>query len=246
MNYKAFHKLSYGLYIVASEWNGKKAGYIGNTVFQITSSPQQIAVSCHKNNFSAQIIKNSGIFSISILQKEVSTSLIGIFGFTSGREIEKFKEIKTIRSVTGAPIVTDSALAWFDCRIVNSIDVGSHILFIAEVVESEVISEGEPLTYLYYREKYKMLSPKNAPTYIESSLVETFQQPEVIEKKSEPSVFDNDTYICSICGHTYDPEEGGPRLEFHPAPHSVTSRMIIDAQSAMQERIISDMFFKSK
>ncbi|MEN8118520.1 MAG: flavin reductase, partial [Bacteroidota bacterium] len=80
MNYNAFHKLSYGLYIIATELNGEKVGYIGNTAFQITAEPSKVAISCNKNNYSAQKILDSKKFSISILKKEVETSLIGKFG----------------------------------------------------------------------------------------------------------------------------------------------------------------------
>ena len=91
MKYKAFHKLSYGLYIIATELEDKKYGYIGNTAFQITSEPSQIAISSHKDNFSTDKIIGSGKFSISVLKKEVNTSLIGEFGFMSGAEFDKFR-----------------------------------------------------------------------------------------------------------------------------------------------------------
>ena len=108
MKYKAFHKLSYGLYIIATEFEGTKFGYIGNTAFQVTSEPSQIAISSHKKNFTTEKILKSGKFSISVLKKEVNTSLIGEFGFMSGADFDKFRNVKTITSVTGAPIVVDS------------------------------------------------------------------------------------------------------------------------------------------
>lgn len=215
MNYKAFHKLSYGLFIVASEFEGKKAGYIGNTVFQVTSEPPQIAISCHKKNESLEVIMKSGAFSVSVLKKEVSTSLIGEFGFMSGSDIDKFARVKIEKQVTGAPIVLDSAMAWFDCRVVNSVDVGSHILIIGEVLESRLISDDEPLTYAFYREKYKMFSPKNSPTYIEKSKLDSEptppkSQPEVATgtHTEDVSVDDETPYICTICGYVYRPEDG--------------------------------------
>lgn len=215
MNYKAFHKFSYGLYIIASEYNGIKCGYIGNTAFQVTSEPAQIAISCHKKNYSAGIIQNSGIFSISVLKKEVDTSLIGTFGFMSGNDFDKFRNSKTITSVTGAPIVIDYTLAWFDCRVVNTIDVGSHILFIGEVAESDILSGEEPLTYDYYREKYKMLSSKNAPTYIEPSKIEDLAVADTSGKvpdKESSEEKDMEPYICTICGFHYNPDEGDQSL----------------------------------
>ena len=78
MKLRAFHKLSYGLYLVASVYEGKKAGYIANTVFQVTSKPPLIAISCHKDNRSTEIIRKSGIFSVSVLKKELDVKIIGV------------------------------------------------------------------------------------------------------------------------------------------------------------------------
>jgi len=220
MKLKAFHKLSYGLYLIASEYQGKKAGYIANTTFQVTSEPPQIAISCHKNNQTTQIILDSGIFSISVLKKDVNMKIIGDFGFMSSNDIDKFNGIHTITAKTGAPIVLDSAVAWFDCKVVKSIDLGSHYLIIGEVLVSDEISDEEPLTYQYYREKYKMYSPKNSPTYIEKSLLEAepvVSPTEIKEEESEHEhIFDGQSYVCVICGFTYNPEEGDPSMGIAP------------------------------
>jgi len=223
MNYKAFHKLSYGLYIIATELNGKKFGYIGNTAFQITSEPSQILISSHKNNYSTSKILESKKFSISVLKKEVNTSLIGEFGFMSGADIDKFRNIETITSATGAPIIVDSTVAWFDCKVVNFIDVGSHILIIGEVLNSDMLSGEEPLTYDYYREKYKMLAPKNAPTYVEKEKLQNDKVPDSVIKpeqkdeiRTEKTEADLSAYICNICGFQYDPAEGDPAMGIPP------------------------------
>lgn len=223
MKYKAFHKLSYGLYLIATELNGTKYGYIGNTAFQVTADPSQIAISSHKKNFTTDKILESKKFSISVLKKEVNTSLIGEFGFMSGSDFDKFRNVETISSVTGAPIVVDSSVAWFDCKVVNSVDVGSHILIIGEVMDSDVISGEEPLTYDYYREKYKMLAPKNAPTYVDKEKLEKEVVPEAEtkpEQKEEPVLKEtsgeHSSFTCSICGFEYNPEEGDPALGIPP------------------------------
>jgi flavin reductase (DIM6/NTAB) family NADH-FMN oxidoreductase RutF/rubredoxin len=223
MKFKAFHKLSYGLYIIATEIDGKKFGYIGNTAFQVTSSPSQIIISSHKNNFTTSKILESKKFAISVLQKEVNTALIGVFGFMSGADTDKFSNIKTISSVTGAPIITDSCVAWFDCRVVNSFDVGSHILILAEVLESDVLSGEEPLTYDYYRNKYKMLAPKNAPTFVNKEKLESETVPEPVvkvevqeETKPEMAAENLSSYTCKICGFQYNPEEGDPAMGIPP------------------------------
>lgn len=223
MKYKAFHRLSYGLYLIATELNGQKSGYIGNTAFQVTSEPSQIAISSHKKNYTTQQILESGKFSLSVLKKEVDTSLIGEFGFMSSTDIDKFRNIETFTSETGAPIIADSSVAWFDCKVVNSVDVGTHVLIIGEVLNSDVISGEEPLTYAYYREKYKMLAPKNAPTYIEKSKLDSEVVPEPagkVKQEPEPEQKQTDempgTFTCTICGFQYNPEEGDPTAGIPP------------------------------
>lgn len=221
MKYKAFHKLSYGLYLITTRHNGQNAGYIGNTVFQVTSEPSQIAISSHKKNASTEKILQSKIFSISVLGKNASTSLIGEFGFMSGTDIDKFRNVKTKTAKTGAPIVLDSAVAWFDCKVVATQDVGSHILIIGEVLDSEVVSDEEPLTYAYYREKYKMLSPKNSPTYIEKEKLEkeetpAKQQQTDSQKDEQQEGSSMDSFTCQICGFQYNPEEGDPTAGIPP------------------------------
>jgi len=214
MKLKAFHKLSYGLYLVASEYQGKKSGYIANTAFQVTSDPEQLAISCHKMNKTTQVILESGIFSVSVLNKEVNMKIIGDFGFMSSTDIDKFNGINTITSKTGAPIVLDSSVAWFDCKVVSYVDLGSHYLIIGEVLDAEVISDDEPLTYQHYRDKYKMYSPKNSPTFIEKSLLDAEFSASVGEE-NEPEhehIFDGESYVCVICGFTYNPEEGDPSM----------------------------------
>jgi rubredoxin/flavin reductase (DIM6/NTAB) family NADH-FMN oxidoreductase RutF len=217
MKYKALHKLSYGVYIISTSYNGKYYGYIGNTVFQVTSSPPQIAISCHKDNVSTSMILKSRIFSVSVLRKETDTSLIGRFGFMSSDTIDKFANINTIKAVTGAPVVTDDTIAWFDCEVVSVTDAGSHIIIIGLIKDSGLLSDEDPLTYGYYREKYKMLSPANAPTYIEEAKLEKEDIPgKGSEAAGEEGLSDNDIYTCSICGYRYDPAEGDPASNIPP------------------------------
>jgi flavin reductase (DIM6/NTAB) family NADH-FMN oxidoreductase RutF/rubredoxin len=218
MDHKAFAKISYGLYIVATEFEGEKAGYIANTVFQVTSSPPQIAISCHKDNHTLGVLLKSGIFSVSILKKEASTGLIGTFGYMSGKDVDKFSQVKTIVKSTGAPVMTDSCMAWLDCRVEKILDLGSHILFVGLVLESDICSDDEPLTYDWYRTKYKLLSPKNSPTYIGSEATakpEVTVKQEVTVEKHEDSE-DKESYICTICGHVYYPDEGDSSLGIPP------------------------------
>ena len=133
----------------------------------------------------------------------------------SSSDIDKFASVKTTTAVTGAPLILDESIAWFDCKVVQRVDAGSHMLVIGKVLDSRIISDEEPLTYDYYREKYKMLAPKNAPTYIEQSKLE---EPVVSEDKEEEPVSEQEPeeHICIICGFKYKEEEGDPTVGIPP------------------------------
>jgi ferric-chelate reductase [NAD(P)H] len=165
MQLEALHKLSYGMYIVSSINGEKNNGQIANTVFQITSEPAQIAVSINRQNFTHEFISSSKVFSVSILDQNTPMTLIGRFGFKSGRTVDKFNEVKFTKGKTGSPLVTDNTIGAIECEVVNSIDCGTHTIFIGKVVDANIIASGEPMTYAYYHEVKKGLSPKTAPTY---------------------------------------------------------------------------------
>lgn len=102
-----------------------------------------------------------------MLAKETPLKFIGLFGFRSGRDIDKFKNIKYKVGVTGAPIVLENTLAYLEAEVIASLDVGDHTIFIGKVVEGEILKEGEPLTYDYYHKIIRGKTPQSAPTYIE-------------------------------------------------------------------------------
>ena len=208
INVESFFKISYGLFLVTAKHLDTKAGYVANTVFQVTAQPPKFGISCNKDNFSAEIIKKSGAFAFSVLGEKASTGLIGDFGYRSSRETDKFKGVNYFIGETGSPIVTDSCVAWFDCKLTESIDVGSHLLFIGEVIASDLIdASAKSLTYAYYREVMKGFSPKNAPTYIDKSKIKE----EVVSKSQE-----NELWQCQLCHYTYETEKGDPISGIEP------------------------------
>lgn len=203
MNFEAFFKISYGLYVISSEANGRKNGYVANTAFQVTAEPPQIAISCNKDNFTTHLIEQSRAFSISILEEQASSELIGLFGYKSGKDLEKFDQVRYVKGQTGVPILTQDCIAWFECRLTQQFDVGTHILFIGEIINNDLLNDQkEPLTYAFYRNVKKGKAPKNAPTYIKPE--ETQVKPKV---SSSPT---NRKYKCLVCDHIYDPNEGDP------------------------------------
>ncbi len=218
MDKRALHKLSYGVYIVTSVYEGEKAGYVANTVFQVSSDPPVLAISCHKNNATLRSILGSGIFAVTVLEKETAAALIGEFGYFSGTESDKFSKVRHLDKTTGAPVIMDSCTAWLDCRVVATLDVGTHLLITGEVVDAAVVSEAEPLTYAWYREKFRASSPKNAPTYNDSpekiSPVEKVTPAPDLKAVEEEA--DSEPYICTICGYIYRPVEGDPSERIPP------------------------------
>jgi len=203
---EALYKISYGLYIVTSGDRNQGNGFVSNTVFQVTSQPQRFAVCCNKDNYSASFIQQFKAFAISILAQDTSAELIGKFGYKSGREMNKMTDVKVIFKETNVPIVLDSSLAFFECKLVDVFDVGTHWIFIGELVSAEIVDDtGEPLTYAYYREVKKGFSPKNAPTYIDQSKIETKTENAMSKK-----------FKCPICGYIYD--EAEEKVKFSDLP----------------------------
>ena len=166
MNLKALYSLSYGLYVVASQKQGKLNAQIANTVIQVTSEPPTISVCINKQNLTHEFITESKVFVASVLSQDAPLSFIGHFGFKSGRDVDKLKDVNYKLGEAKAPIVLDHSLAYLEAKAVNQVDVGTHTIFIGELVGGDVLGEGEPMTYAYYRQVKRGTTPKTAPSYI--------------------------------------------------------------------------------
>jgi len=201
MNLKALHKLGYGLYVVCSKKGDNFNGQIANTVFQVCSEPPTIAVAINKQNLTSSFMSESKVFTVSILSQDTPLSFIGSFGFRSGRDVDKFQAVDYKVGRTGAPIVLDNALAYLEAEVIDQMDIGTHTMFIGEVVAADVLKEGEPMTYAYYHQVKRGSTPKTAPLYIED-------KKEAVSKMAE--------YRCTVCGYIYDPEKGDPEGNIKP------------------------------
>jgi ferric-chelate reductase [NAD(P)H] len=162
---KAFRDLSYGLYIVTSRDEDRLNGQIVNTVIQVTSDPPRVAVIINKKNLTHEFISKSKVFGVSVLQESAPISFFGPFGFRSGRDVDKLAKVTFKRGFTGCPLLTENTLSVLEAEVFDQIDLGTHAIFIGNVVNSEVLKIGQPLTYRYYHEVLKGKSPPNAPTY---------------------------------------------------------------------------------
>lgn len=193
MNLKALHKLNYGLYIVTSTKGNRLNGQIANSVFQITSEPPTIAVSINKNNLTWEFIKESGVFVVSVLCQDTPLSFIGHFGFKSGRDVDKFEGLHYKTGQTKVPVVLDNTVSYMEARVTKEMDVGTHTIFIGEIIDADILNERTCMTYDYYQQVKLGATPRTAPSYIENT------------KEAMPRM---DKYKCLVCGWIYDPELG--------------------------------------
>jgi ferric-chelate reductase [NAD(P)H] len=163
---RAFRDLSYGLYIVTSRDGEKLNGQIVNTVIQVTSDPPRVAVIINKKNLTHACILKSRAFGVSVLDESAPLTFFGPFGFRSGRDFDKLSKVQFKAGVTGCPLVTEHALSVLEAKVFEQIELGTHTIFIGDVVGTEVLKAGRPLTYRYYHEELKGKPSKNAPTYV--------------------------------------------------------------------------------
>lgn len=216
MDIKALYDISYGLYVVSVKNGEKTNGQIANTVFQLTSEPQKVGVCINKMNFTHECIRESKRFGVSILAEDTPMEIIGLFGFRSGRDTDKFAGIKTISAQGGSPILADYCIGYLECELIREVDVGSHTLFIGVLSDAMVIKKANPMTYAYYHEVKRGTAPKTAPTY---------REPE----SNQPTVGDGKQsgmkggvqgglirYRCTICGYIYDPASGDAENGIEP------------------------------
>ncbi len=165
MDTKAFYKITYGLYIVSTRCDGRDCGCIVNTLQQVTSEPAKLSVAINKSNFTEALIEKSGYFAAMALTQDADLPLIGNFGFKSGRDVDKFAAYPFERDENGVAYITQSVAARFSLKLVDKLDVGTHMILVGDVLDAQVLSEAEPMSYAYYHLVKKGTTPKNAPSY---------------------------------------------------------------------------------
>ena len=165
MDTKALFNIGYGLYVLTSRDGDTDNGCIVNTVTQVTSNPLQVAVTVNKNNYTHELIANSCVFNVSVLTNEAPMKVFEHFGFQSGRSVNKFADCETehraVNQVLYIPKYTNAYLA---CRVNQSIDFGTHTMFIAEVLDAQVLSDKPTLTYDFYQNNIKPKPQTEKPT----------------------------------------------------------------------------------
>ena len=176
---KALFNIGYGLYVVTCNDGKKDNGLIVNTVTQLTSSPNRIAVTINKDNYSHHVIKQSGVMNVNCLSTDAPFSVFKHFGFQSGRAVDKFEGEEVFRSDNGMVFLSKYINSFMSLKVEDYVDMGTHGMFICSVTESRVISNVETMTYTYYQKNVK---PK----------------PETRGKKG---------FVCKICGYVYEGDE---------------------------------------
>lgn len=183
MDKKALYNLSYGVFMLATKADGKVNGCITNTCIQVANSPTRIAIAVLNTNYTCDLLKKSGIFTISLLDQTCSFDTIKYFGMQSGRDTDKFEDMEMPLDENGIPYMGWSACAVISAKVVSSTDLGSHTLFVAEVTDAKVLSEHAPLTYADYQSNVKPKPEKKAS-----------------DKKIK-------AWRCKICGYVYEGAE---------------------------------------
>ena len=175
----ALFNIGYGLYVVTSNDGKKDNGLIVNTVTQVTNTPNRIAVTINKQNYSHHVIKQTGVMNINCLSVDAPFKVFEVFGFQSGRNVDKFADCQPLRSDNGLVFLPRYINSFMSLKVEQYIDLDTHGMFICAITEARVLSDKETMTYTYYQNNVK---PK----------------PETAGKKG---------YVCKICGFVYEGEE---------------------------------------
>ena len=179
MNPKALFNLTYGLYLLSVRSYGQDNACIINTAVQVAMNPAKLSISVNKANKTTQMILESGRFNLSVLTQETPFELFQRFGMQSGRDVNKFHGFEdAVRAENGIYRLSRFSNAFLSRKIVRTVDLGSHVLFIAEIEDAQVLSDAPCCTYGYYQSDIK---PK----------------PQQAKKTA---------WVCSVCGHVYEGE----------------------------------------
>lgn len=179
MNSKAMFKLSYGLFILTAKEKDKDNGCIINTVTQVTSEPNRIVIAVNKSNYTHDMILKTGKFNVSVLTEKSKFETYKHWGFQTGATTNKCENITFERSENGLIFIAEECNAYLSAEVISTTDLGTHTLFLANVVDAEVLNEEESVTYSYYQRNIKTTPKKQE------------------QKKG---------YICTVCGYIYEGE----------------------------------------
>lgn len=205
MDKKALRQASYGVYIVTTQDGDTKAGCVINTFTQVTSTPARVTIALNKENFTTGIVQKAGAFEVSVLAEDAAMELIGRFGFHSGTDIDKFADTDWAADSEGLPFVREGAVAHVGARVIDTVDVGTHLVFVGEVYDAEDLSDATPMTYAYYHQVKGGKTPPKASSYDaeEAAAPASASAPAVdapAPAADAPAVGKTTKWRCTICG----------------------------------------------
>lgn len=185
MDTKVMHKLSYGLFVLTAKEGDKDNGCITNTAIQVASEPNQLSICVAKSNYTHDMVKRTGEFTVSIISQSANFELFKRFGFQSGKDVNKFESFEECqRGKNGIFFITEGVNSYISVKVDKMVDLGSHTMFIGEITDMEVLNDNASATYGYYHSNIK---PK-------PKAVETIEGGKTI-------------WRCKICGYEYVGEE---------------------------------------
>lgn len=206
INKAAFRSLSYGLYVISTKDGDRPVGCIANTFAQVTSTPLQVIVALNKENATTGVVQMTRRFAVCCLSQDATIDLIGTFGFHCSDSYDKFATCAVSYDGAGIPYVAEQCVAHFSVRVVNSMDVGTHILFVGEVEEAWKENNDTPMTYAYYHQVKGGKTPPKASSYlplddvVASSLSETDASVSDIGMASGEASAPKIAWRCPMCG----------------------------------------------
>ena len=195
MEKKALYNLSYGVFMLSTRSGEKVNGCITNTCMQVANNPIRIAISVLNSNYTCDLIKESGIFALSLLYVNCSFETIKHFGFQSGRDVDKMKDLSLPVDHNDIPYLGYQTCAVISGKVLEQQDLGTHTLFIAEVTDAKLLNENEPLTYADYQNRVK---PKKKEIPQDKKIVGW--RCKICNYVYEGSELPSD-YTCPLCGH---------------------------------------------
>nr|MDD6334893.1 flavin reductase [bacterium] len=190
MDSTVLHQISYGLYVIGAQDNGRHVGCIINTMVQITSAGPTVAISLNKGNYTYEVIHRTRRFTASILSSETPSAVIGTFGFSSSRDTDKFAPY-TVGSLLDMPVLQENCCGYLACEVLQEVDMDTHVVLFAKVLDTARGIDAPAMTYAYYHKVIRGKAPKTAPTYIAQ---EDAPKADAAAQK----------WQCTVCGYTFE------------------------------------------
>ena len=200
MDNKALYKLSYGVFLLTTKTDSKVNGCITNTCIQVANSPTRVAIAVLNTNYTCDLIKESGIFTVSLLDDTCKFETIKHFGMQSGRDVNKFEYLDLPKDLNGVPYLGWQTCAVISCKVVEQHELGSHTLFIGEIEDAQQLNDNAPLTYADYQNNVKP-KPAAKPAPTDKKIVGW--RCKICSYVYEGSELPAD-YQCPLCGHGPD------------------------------------------